>query len=169
MCNDQDDDCDGTADEGIPGHRITCGTGVCTATATQTCEDGDWVGTCTPATLSWSGFLPPINPPNAAGVSSSVFKAGSTVPVKFALTGTSAGITRLSATLEYAKVSNGVVGRYMKAVSNRAPTNSNLFRYDAASRQYVFNWNTKGLRAGNYILSIGTCDGQTRTVIIGLK
>jgi len=118
---------------------------------------------------SWSGVLQPIDPPNANGVSASVFKAGSTVPVKFALTGASAGITTLAATLSYAKVSSGIVGSDIEAVSTAAATTGNLFRYDSTARQYIFNWSTKGLTSGTYRLFINLGDGVPRTVDVGLR
>jgi PKD repeat protein len=122
-----------------------------------------------PVAYSWSDFLQPIDAPDANRVSTSVFKAGSTVPVKFRLTGDSAGITDLAATLSYAKVSNGIVGTDMEAVSTAAATTGNLFRYDSASDQYIFNWSTKGLTPGAYQLSANLGDGVSRTVIISLK
>ena len=118
---------------------------------------------------SWSGVLQPIDPPNANGVSSSVFKAGSTVSVKFALTGASAGITTLAATISYARVSNGIVGTDIEAVSTAAATTGSLFRYDSSAHQYIFNWSTKGLASGSYQLSINMGDSVQRTVIISLK
>jgi probable HAF family extracellular repeat protein len=120
-------------------------------------------------TYSWSGVLQPIDPPNASGVSASVFKAGSTVPVKFALTGASAGITSLAATLSYAKVSNGIAGTDIEAVSIAAATAGNLFRYDTATRQYIFNWSTKRLAPGTYRLTIDLGDGVSHAVDIGLR
>jgi len=122
-----------------------------------------------PVAYSWSDFLQPIDPPDANRVSRSVFKAGSTVPVKFRLTGDSAGITDLAATLSYAKVSNGIVGTDLEAVSTAAATTGNLFRYDSAGGQYIFNWSTKGLTSGAYQLSVNLGDGVSRTVIISLK
>jgi len=96
--------------------------------------------------VSWSGVLQPVN---ANGTS--VFRRGSTVPVKFALTGPSAGITTLAARLYWAKVSNDVVGTELEAVSTAAATAGNLFRYSGG--QYVFNLSTKdgtvGRRVGN--------------------
>jgi hypothetical protein len=118
---------------------------------------------------SWSSVLQPIDPPDAKGISASVFKAGSTVPVKFALTGASAGITTLSATLSYSKVSNGIAGTDLEAVSTAAATSGNQFRYDANARQYIFNWSTKGLTSGSYQLAINLGDGVQSTVIISLK
>ncbi len=113
---------------------------------------------------SWSGVLPPVNPDGT-----SVFKAGSTVPVKFMLTGDSAGSTDLAATLSYAKVSDGVAGPVNESVSTSAATTGNLFRYDPAAHQYIFNWSTKGLTRGTYRLFINLGDGVEHTVDVGLK
>jgi hypothetical protein len=113
--------------------------------------------------------LQPIDPPNAGGVSASVFKSGSTVPVKFALTDESAGITTLAATLSYARISSGIVGSDIETTSTAAATTGNLFRYDAAAGQYIFNWSTKGLKPGTYRLFINLGDGVPHTVDIGLK
>src|SRR5262249_26930461 len=89
---------------------------------------------------SWSGLLAPIN---ADGTS--VFKLGRTVPVKFRLTGASAGITNLAAHLSYVQVA-GVdeIGDVNEAESTSAATTGNLFRYDPGSGQYIFNWDTRG-------------------------
>jgi hypothetical protein len=124
---------------------------------------GNLMSTC-PATYAWSGVLQPVN---ADG--SSVFKLGSTVPVKFALTGDSASITTLQATLFVAKISNSIVGTDGEAVSTSAATTGNLFRYDPTSGLYVFNWSTKGLSSGTYQLRIDLGDGVLHTVILGLK
>jgi hypothetical protein len=110
---------------------------------------------------AWSGILQPIN---ADG--SSVFKLGSTVPVKFQLTGASAGITSAAATLSLAKVSSNVVGTDIEAVSTSAATTGNAFRYDG---QYIFNLDTKGLSKGTWQLSINLGDGVSRTATISLK
>jgi hypothetical protein len=115
-------------------------------------------------TYAWSGVLQPVN---ADG--SSVFKLGSTVPVKFQLTGPSACNTTATATLSAAKVGNSVAGSVNKAVSTSAATTGNQFRYDPTSGQYIFNWGTKGLTAGTYLLQIDLGDGVTRTVTVGLK
>lgn len=113
---------------------------------------------------SWSGVLRPIN---ADGTS--VFKAGSTVPVKFMLTDAGAGITDLAATLSYAKVSGGVVGAINEAETKAAADAGNQFRYDFTAGQYVYNWSTKGLTPGTYRLFIDLGDGVVRTVDVGLK
>ena len=50
-----------------------------------------------------------------------------------------------------------------------AATTGNLFRYDASTGQYIFNWSTKGMTIGKYRLYIDLGDGVTRTVDLGLK
>jgi hypothetical protein len=117
-----------------------------------------------PAAYGWSGFLQPIN---ADG--SSIFKLGSTVPLKFALTGASAGITTLVATLYVAKVSDNVAGTEAEAVTSNPASAGSTFRYDATSGQYIYNWGTKGLSAGTYQLRIDLGDGTTNTVQVSLR
>lgn len=114
--------------------------------------------------FSWSGVLKPLN---ADG--SSVFKAGSTVPVKFKLTGADADIPGLVATLSYAQIINGVAGKVNEAGSSVAASSGNQFRHDSGSGQYVFNWSTKGLSPGSYELIIDLGDGSQHTVNISLK
>jgi hypothetical protein len=133
-----------------------------TATATDAAGNVAICSFSVTVAYAWSGVLPPINPDG-----SSVFKLGSTLPVKFALTGASACITNLAATLSYAKMSGTVSGPVNEAVSTSAATTGNLFRY--AGGQYLFNWGTKGLTAGTYQLQINLGDGMTRTVTIGLR
>jgi HYR domain-containing protein len=117
------------------------------------------------ATYAWSGVLPPIN---ADG--SSVFKAGSTVPVQFALTSSACASTgSVVPTLSWSQVSSGVAGTVNEAVSTSAATSGNQFRYDPTSGQYIFNWSTKGLTSGTYQLQINLGDGVTRTATLGLK
>jgi hypothetical protein len=113
---------------------------------------------------SWSGVLQPINTDG-----SSVFKLGSTVPVKFQLTGSSAGITDMAARLYLAKVSEGVAGTELEAESTAAATTGNLFRSGASDGQYIFNLGTKNLTEGTYLLRIDLGDGMTYTVLISLR
>ena len=91
----------------------------------------------------WSGFLQPID---ANG--NSLFKLGSTVSVKFQLTGASAGITNAVAKLTLTKISSTLTGSDVEAISTSSATTGNLFRYDAG--QYVFNLATKPLSAGTW-------------------
>lgn len=92
----------------------------------------------------WSGFHDPLS-------HKSDYKLGSTVPVKFSLTGWSAGITDLNATL---KIDGQAVG---------------TFRYDATDGHYIANWRTKGFSAGNHTLSVDLGDGVVRQMTVTLK
>jgi len=67
-------------------------------------------------TYSWSNVLQPINVDG-----SSIFKSGSTIPVKFRLTGASAACPTAVAKLLYAKVADGIAG----TETFTAPANSN--------------------------------------------
>src|SRR5262249_25663554 len=93
----------------------------------------------TVAFSSWSGVLQPIN---ANG--SSIFNQGSTVPVKFQLTGASAKITNAVVKLYVKKINTSVSGSEQEAVSTSAANIGNTFRYDPSGNQYIFNLATKG-------------------------
>lgn len=114
-------------------------------------------------TYSWSNYLQPINTDG-----SSTFKQGSTIPVKFALTGASAGVVDATARIHVAKVSNGVLGTEAEATTSTPASSGSLFRY--ADGQYVYNYGTKGLEAGTYRIRVDLGDGvTTRTVLVSLR
>jgi hypothetical protein len=114
--------------------------------------------------FSWSDVLPPLN---ADG--SSIVQLGRTIPVKFQLTGASAGIADLVAKLYVAKVTDQIVGTELEAPATVAADVGNTFRYDPADRSYVFNLSTKGLSRGTWQLRIDLRDGAPHTVLISLK
>jgi hypothetical protein len=62
-----------------------------------------------------------------------------------------------------------VSGSVNEATSNSAATSGNMFRYDTTTRQYTYNWSTKGLSPGLYELQIDLGDGATRSVKLALK
>jgi len=109
---------------------------------------------------TWSGF-------SMKGDDGGSIKAGSTVPVKFQLTGASANITNAVASLSYAKLSGGVPGPSSPATSTSAATSGNLFRYSGG--QYIFNWSTKGLAAGMYRVTVDLGDGVDRHYDVTLR
>ena len=112
---------------------------------------------------NWTGVLQPINQDGT-----SVFKLNSTVPVKFQLTGGSAGSV-LTARIYVAKMSNGVAGIEAEAVSTAQADAGNVFRYDPTTAQYIFNLGTKGMSEGTWQLRVDLGDKVTRTVIISLR
>jgi predicted extracellular nuclease len=109
-------------------------------------------------------FGQPINPDD-----SSIFKLGRTVPVKFALTGASAGITDLVAHLFLTKVTDGIEGTVVEADSTAAADSGNVFRYDPSSGQYVFNLSTKSLTQGTWTVRADLGDGVLHAVGISLR
>jgi HYR domain-containing protein len=115
-------------------------------------------------TAAWSNVLQPVNLDG-----SSVFKLGSTVPVKFQLTGASAGVRDLVARLYLTKVGSVADGTVLEAISTSNATTGNLFRYDATSGQYIFNLATKTLSTGAYQLRVDLGDGVPHTVDISLR
>jgi hypothetical protein len=136
-------------------------------TQTDTCNSA---GVCIGGNFAWSGVLQPINSDG-----SSIFKLGSTVPVKFDLTGLCAGMSTLNARIFLAKITDGILGSEMEAVSTAASDSGNTFRYDAASGQYIFNLSTKAissgtaqpLSAGTWQILIKQYQGDTPVAVIG--
>jgi len=135
-----------------------------------TCTANDAAGNTATITFTvtvayaWSGVLQPVN---ADG--SSVFTGGSTVPVKFRLVGDSSEVADAVATLSHAKISNGVVGDQVEAVSTAAATTGNEFRFDTTTAQYVFNWKTTKQMQGTYQLCIDLGGGLARTVLVSVR
>jgi len=129
-------------------------------TQVDTCQ----AGSCTGSDYFWSGVLQPIN-----GDGSSIFKLGSTIPVKFRLTGACVGLLGFEARLYVAKLTDSVVGTEVEAISTSSADTGNLFR-PAGDDQYVFNLSTDGLSKGTWILRIDLGDGvPNRTVTVSLK
>jgi hypothetical protein len=117
------------------------------------------------ASSYFGGFLPPINTDGT-----SKFKAGSTVPVKFRLTGPQGQIiTNAVVTLSFIQLTSTILGTDVEASTNLAVTAGNLFRYDPTSNQYIFNLSTKSLSKGTYLIKATFEDGITKTVQISLK
>jgi hypothetical protein len=124
----------------------------------------NYVGEDLSIVYSWSEVLQPINKDG-----SSIFKLGSTIPVKFQLTGASASTSNLVAHIYVAKVSNGVAGVEVEPLTNVNADAGNVFRYDASANQYIFNWGTKGLSEGTWQIRIDLGDGATHVVSVSLK
>ena len=98
----------------------------------------------------FEGFLQPINmPPQTM----SVFKAGSTIPVKFRLRTffTQQIIDNATATIGLDYLGDDAAAVAINEEFNQALEDSgNTFRYDTADHQYIFNLRTKTLLPGLY-------------------
>lgn len=112
-------------------------------------------------TFNWSDLLSPI------GGTLQTFNRNQTIPVKFQLTGVSAGIADLHATLMFAPVPNGT--DYKPATSVGKANDGNIFRYDPTADQYVFNLDAKQLGAGTFRLKVDLGDGEEHTLDIVIK
>ena len=141
------------------GSTFPLGTTNVTCTSTDHAGNTGSVSFTVTVSVGWSGVLAPVT-------NGGTYKQGSTIPVKFALTGASSGVTNLQATLWVRKVSGAAAGEAV-AVSTSAATTGNLFRY--TDGQYLFNLNTKPLQVGTYELRIDLGDGVPHTVTITLR
>lgn len=116
-------------------------------------------------TRVWGGIQQPINADGG-----SIFKLGSTVPVKFAL-GYSDGtvIADEVATISVVRVASTPGGTELEAFSSSAASTGNTFRFDSAAGQYVYNFGTKGLAEGRYEVRITLSDGRVETAGFSLR
>jgi hypothetical protein len=161
----------GTTDAVDGNGTATClpasGTTFAVGPTTVTCNATDAAGNKAASTTfkvnvaySWSNFLQPINVTGAQ----SVFKLGSTVPVKFNLTGASAGITDGTFYLKYFYLGAGDGLGEQEAVATTTATTGTEFRYSAG--QYIYNWSTKSVsKPGNYELRVYS--DSAGTVLLG--
>jgi DNA/RNA endonuclease G (NUC1) len=109
---------------------------------------------------TWSNLLAPVQ---AGGT----YKAGRTIPIKFQLTGASAGVTNAVVRLVIYKISNNVLGDPVDVESTSSATTGNLFRY--SDGQYIFNLDTSAMGPGTYQLQVDMGDGVLRAVNISLR
>lgn len=121
----------------------------------------------------WAGFLQPINDPSLSPESrTSVFRAGSTVPVKFKLTRLDGTVvTPLDAPQWTAPERGGPTTLPAEETAYADPaTAGSSYRYDPASEQWIFNWQTEREQGGYYWrLGVRLDDGMTHFVIVGLR
>jgi hypothetical protein len=146
------------------GSLFGAGTTIVTCSATDTHGNTGSSSFTVKVVFSWSGVLQPVNPDG-----SSIFKLGSTIPVKFQLTGASAGITNAAVKLYVKNINSSVTGTEQEAVATSAANTGNMFRYDPTAQQYIFNLGTKGLTAGTWQMRIDFGDGVSNIVKFSLK
>jgi len=109
--------------------------------------------------VSWSGFLFPI-----ANDGSTRWEHNIPLPVRFALTGASAGICDLSARLFVARLdASGHPGAEIPAVKI-PPINSGFFDFIPIVNQYLFTMDTRPQGLGAWQLRVDLGDGVPHTV-----
>lgn len=121
--------------------------------------------TCTTAVrYMFSGLVQPVNPDG-----SSIFKLGSTIPLKFTLTDSaSAPVNDAVARVYLANVSSNVDGTYLEAVSTSAADTGNQFRQGTPG-SYIFNLSSKGLSSGTWSVKATLDDGSEYKTLISLR
>jgi hypothetical protein len=122
-------------------------------------------------------------PPTTGTFTPSIFKLGSTIPVKFTLACGQTSYGNAVANLFVKKSDSTVAGDVNEAISTSASTTGSLFRYDATAGQYIFNLSTKSgytytdntgthtvaFSAGTWIITIKFADGTTKTATFDIK
>ncbi len=146
--------------------------GTYTATVTVTDDDGgSETKTATTAvnyTVVGGGVLQPVKD------GSSVFKYGSTIPVKVKLQDCDGSYPdKLAPTIKLTQLSgNTPVGEINEPASTSSADTTGVLRYDAANQQYSYNLATKSLpdSTATYQITITVpMTGQTVTATFGLK
>jgi hypothetical protein len=119
----------------------------------------------------FDGFLQPINDTaHQVGTSTSVFKAGSTVPVKFQLKKSNGTVVQTNAAPVWlAPVRGTAMGLPVdESLYSASADSGSTYRYDSSAQQYIYNWKTGA--GGNYWrIGVALDDGQSYYVNIGLR
>jgi hypothetical protein len=158
--------------------RVTGGTanGVGTFSYTATATDGAGNTATESGTYSviykWSGVLQPINDTaHQVDLTTSIFKAGSTVPTKFVLRRADGSAVQAGAAPAFLPPLKGsaITAAVDENLFSTTPSTGGLFKYDAASGQYHYNWGTPKTGGNYYRLGISLDDGQRYFVNIGLR
>jgi len=119
-----------------------------TATATDKVGNSSTVTGTYKVIYRFDGFLQPINDTaHQVGTSTSIFKAGSTVPAKFQLKKADGTVVQGGAATWLAPVKGSATTAPVDETVYTASSDSgSLYKYDATAQQYLYNWKTPGLR-----------------------
>ena len=104
------------------------------------------------------------------GAQTSIFKAGSTVPVKFELRRADGSAAQPSSAPQWLTPVKGasLSAAVDESLYTAVATSGDTYRSDTG--QYIYNWSTKGLPSGYYYrIGVRLDDGTTYTVNIGLR
>jgi hypothetical protein len=121
----------------------------------------------------FDGFLQPINDTaHQVGLTTSMFKASSTVPAKFQLKKADGTLVQATAAPAWLAPAKGALttAPVDEAVYGDPAETGQLFRYDVAAQQYIYNWGTAKTQAGYYWrIGVKLDDGQMYYVNAGLR
>ncbi len=152
------------------------GGGQYTATATAT----DKAGNVTVVSAQWfvqhrfGGFLDPVNDTGASITPlTSVFKSGSTIPVKFqVLDAAGKAISVDTPPAWITPVRGPAIGSapVNEAATKLTPTSGANYVYDARANRYQYHWQPGKEMAGYYwLIGARLDDGSTHVVYVGIK
>ncbi len=102
----------------------------------------------------------------------SVFKAGSTVPVKFQLKKSDGAIVQPGSLPQWVTPAKGspTTAPVDESAYGDLPSTSGTYRWDSTGQQYIYNWGTSSGQKGSYWrIGVRLDDGQTYSVNIGLR
>jgi hypothetical protein len=125
----------------------------------------------------FDGFLQPINDTGhaqvcGAGCVTSIFKGGSTVPVKFQLKQADGTIIHASSLPQWSTPQKGspTTAPIDESSYSDPATSGDSYLWDSTAQQYSYKWSTKSLSIGYYYrIYITLDDGQIYTVDVGLR
>jgi hypothetical protein len=121
--------------------------------------------------FSWNGFLQPINDTaHQIGINQSKFKLGQTIPAKFVIQDAMGNIVQQTGNPTFTR------STYRGSCDAGATLETTeLFQADSVPEykwdggQYHYNWSTKGLTAGVYLIFANLADGTNHPVSICLQ
>jgi hypothetical protein len=148
------------------------GTIAYTATATDKAGNSTTLSGTYTIKYRFDGFLQPINDTaHQVGTSTSVFKAGSTVPAKFAVRRADGTAVQLAvAPVWLTPVKGSAMSAPVdEAVYTASADSGTAYKYDATAAQYLYNWKTPSTGGSYYRIGVKFDDGQTYYVNIGLR
>jgi hypothetical protein len=155
------------------GNANGVGTFTYTATATDNAGNTTTITGSYTVKYRFDGFLQPINDTaHQVGVSTSIFKAGSTVPAKLQLKKADGTVVQAASAPVWLTPVKGTAttAPVDESVYTASADSGSTFRYDATAQQYIYNWATPKSSAGNYWrIGVRLDDGQTYYVNIGLR
>jgi hypothetical protein len=154
------------------GNSNGVGTFTYTATATDNAGNTTTLTGTFKVIYRFDGFLQPINDTaHQIGVSTSVFKSGSTVPVKFQLRNASGTVLQAaSAPIWLTPVKGSAMSAPVDETLYTATADSgSTYKYDATEKQYMYNWKTDKTSGNYWRIGVTLDDGQTYYVNIGLR
>jgi hypothetical protein len=118
----------------------------------------------------WDGYLQPINDTAHQGLYESSFKLGSTIPAKFQLKKADGTVAQAGALPVFSRSTTPVSCDTQispETLDTDVAFTGTMFRWDG--QQYIYNWSTKGLKAGEYRIYATLDDSSKQYVDICLR